>query len=75
MAEPGVSSLASWPEDFPTDAEGDPVFSLYSSEDAYFAIGADPDPILGARRFLAAKTSIDILGSRGGGDRVAWTFA
>jgi len=72
MSSPGTTTHASPYED---ELAGEPVFSLYSSADIYFAIGPNPDATNGTRRFLQANTPMDIFGDRAGGEKVAWVLA
>jgi len=74
MSAPGTTSQTSPHERFP-DGPGEPVFSLYSSADIYFAIGTAPDATSGTRRFLPANTAVDVFGDRAGNEKVAWVLA
>jgi hypothetical protein len=72
MLSAGTTTQAS---PYESNIEGEPVFSLYSSGDIYYAIGTNPDATSGTRRFLAANTPADVFGDRAGGEKVAWIFA
>ncbi len=72
MASPGTTTHSSPYED---GLAGEPVFSLYSSADIYFAIGTNPDATNGPRQYLQANTPTDIFGDRAGGEKVAWILA
>lgn len=56
-----------------SDLEREPIFSLYSSADVYYAIGPTPDATSGTRRFLPATTAVDVFAAQG--DKVAWILA
>jgi len=55
------------------NGKGYPVFEIYSSTDAYFAYGVNPNADTGPRLFVPAATLIDVLVEPG--DRFAWTAA
>lgn len=56
-----------------SDLEREPIFSLYSSADIYYALGPTPDATSGTRRFLPAATAQDVFANPG--DKVAWILA
>lgn len=72
MASPGTTALGA---PLPTDQEAEPIFSIYASEDIYFAVGATPDATNGPRRFLPATTPVDVFAVASGADKVAWVLA
>lgn len=65
-AGPGTTAHASPYED---ELACEPVFSIYSTADIYFAIGTNPEATNGTRRVLQANTPMDIFCDRGGGKK------
>ena len=70
LATAGTSALGA-PEN--SDREGQPVFRLRSSADAWIAIGRTPNASASPRLAIPANTDIDIFVEPG--ERVAWVPA
>jgi hypothetical protein len=69
MTEPGFTGLTGSPDRFP-DVESEPVFSIYSSTDIFYAVGVEPDAKDGPGGFfrprLPSKSSLVIVGAAKG---------
>ena len=55
------------------DTEGDPIFQIAASVDAFVAIGPNPDATNGARIFVRANTDWTAYAQQG--DRLSWVPA